>query len=182
MGKIQVPEDELEPTKNNSGKDCDDHYHPDIVVRIQMVYIISVVLWLVLVFFLDLWRKDDIVVWLFLVFPLIIFGINFLSLGEFTCKLEDQMFRGNFLSFGFLVAIILINWNSPLGHHDKTEFFKILIIAFILLMISLVDIWVGEKKMAIVKHIKTALHTASLTLLALSLYLYYTYHRDQIQI
>ena len=177
MSGIHIkPPDSIE----NNSDNCDDHYHCEIVSRIQIVYIIASILWFVVVFMLDLWKKNDTIVLLFLALPLIIFGINFLSLGEFTCKMEDQMFKGNFLSFGFLVAIILINWNSPIGNHDKTEFFKILILAFILLMISLVDLWVGENKMPIVKHIKTTLHTASLSLLALALYLYYTYQRDYI--
>lgn len=155
-----------------------DHYDEELIRYVQTVYILATFLWIALILFLGIWKKDYIVL-LILLLPLLVFVINFISLGEFTCNLEGEMFKGNFLSFGFLVAIILINWNSPLGHHNKTEFFKILIVAFILLMISLVDLWVPSDKMSIVKHIKTTLHTMSLTLLALALYLYYTYHRDQ---
>jgi ABC-type branched-subunit amino acid transport system permease subunit len=165
-------------SKDCNTNDCRKHYDGEIANRIRMVYIIGAILWLVLIFFLGLWTKQDIMVWLFLFLPLIVYGINYLSLGEFTCNMEDQMFRGNFLSFGFIVAILLIHWDSPLDNPDGLEFFKILITAFILLMLSLLDIWVGEWKMPIVKHIKTSLHTASLSLLALSLYLYYTYQRD----
>ena len=153
-------------------------YEREIKSSIEYVYIIAAIAWIILTIVLGLWKHDDIIVWLILLLPLVVFAINYLSLGDFTCEMEDQMFRGNFLSFGFLVAIILINWNSPMGHHDKTEFFKIIVAAFILLMISLVDLWVEKKRMPIVKHIKTSLHTASLTLLALALYLYYTYQRD----
>lgn len=173
----QVPEDELD-NHDHENKDICDNYNCDIKTYIEWIYIISAILWIILTVVLGLWSHDDIIVWIILLLPLVVFAINYLSLGEFSCKMEDQMFRGNFLSFGFLVAIILINWNSPMGHHDKVEFFKILIAAFILLMISLIDLWVGHKKMAIVKHIKTSLHTASLTLLAVGLYLYYTYQRD----
>ena len=172
-----VPEDELE-NKDKCEQIC-DRYHCTVKVNIEYVYIIASILWIGLIIVLGLWQHDDIIVWFILLLPLIVFAINYLSVGDFTCKMDEQMFRGNILSFGFLVAIILINWNTPLGHHDKTEFFKIIIVAFILLMISLVDLWVDEKKMATVKHIKTSLHTASLTLLALALYLYYTYQRDQ---
>lgn len=155
-----------------------DRYDDELVKYVQAVYIIASFLWVALILFLGLWKEDYIVL-LILLIPFVVFIINFISLGEFTCDLEEEMFRGNFLSFGFLVAIILINWNSPLGHHNKTEFFKILIVAFILLMISLIDVWVPSDKMSIVKHVKTTFHTMSLTLLALALYLYYTYHRDQ---
>ena len=172
------------PSDNNliSMKEDNDHtddcYCDDTIKNIEAVYIIAALLWVILIIALNL-IKPDIIVLLILLLPLVVFVINFLSLGEFTCSMENQMFKGNFLSFGFIVAIILINWNSPIGDHDKTEFFKIIIVALILLMISLVDLWVGKDKMSIVKHVKTALHTASLTLLALALYLYYTYHRDQ---
>ncbi len=171
-----IHEHELEPTERH--EDDLDRYDPNVMTSIQAVYIIASILWVFLIFVLDLW-KDDLIVLLILLLPLIVYLINFISLGDFTCGMEDQMFRGNFLSFGFIVAVVLINWNSPLGHHDKTEFFKILIVAFILLMVSLIDLWVDEEKMSIVKHIKTSLHTASLVLLALALYLYYIYHRDQ---
>ena len=177
MSKHKIPSDKL--GKDNLSKTHCDKYDSKLQEQIQAVYIIASILWVVLVFVLGLWKDGDVIIWLILLLPLVVFAINSVSLGEFTCKMEAQMFQGNFLSFGFLVAIILINWNSPLGHHDKTEFFKILIVAFIFLMISMVDLWVGERKMAVIKHIKTSLHTASLTLLALALYLYYTYQRDQ---
>lgn len=153
-------------------------YPHDVKTNIETVYIISSIVWIVLIFSLGLWTHDDIIVWLILLLPLVVFAINYLSVGEFACQTEDQMLKGNFLSFAFIVAVVLINWNSPFDSQHRTEFYKILITAFILLMISLIDLWVGEKKMFVVKHIKTSLHTASLALLALALYLYYTYQRD----
>lgn len=169
---------------NNNTSYSKSNYHDasrydcNTVEYIQAVYIIAMLLWVFLIFILDLW-KDDILVMLILLLPVVVFTINFISLGNFTCCMEDQMFRSNFLSFAFIVAVVLINWNSPLGDHNKTEFFKLLIVAFILLMLSLIDLWVPKNKMSIVKHIKTSLHTASLALLALALYLYYIYHRDK---
>lgn len=163
-------------------KDADKHnyerYKCDTVRKIQAVYIIASLLWVVLIASLHLWKYNYIVL-LLLLLPVVVYVINFTSLGDFSRNLEDEMFRGNLLSFGFLVAIILINWNTPLTRQNKTEFFKILIVAFILLMISLIDVWVSPDNLSIAKHVETSLHTASLSLLALGLYLYYTYHRDQ---
>lgn len=161
---------------NNS--DDDRRYDCNITFYIKIVYIVAVLIWIFLIFGLGLWQ-DDIFVMLILLLPPVVYLINFISLGKFSCCMEEEMFKSNFLSFAFLVAIILINWNSPIGSHDKVEFFKILIVAFIFLMISLVDLWVPKKEMSIVKHIKTSLQTASLSLLALALYLYYIYHRDR---
>jgi len=173
-GVHDSPDDPDNPT--NHTNEC---YCSDIVSNIEIVYLLAAIFWIFLVFVLRLWENADYIIWLFLILPLVIFAINFFSLGEFTCSMEDQMLKGNLLSFGFIVAVILINWNSPIGQHDKTEFFKILITAFILLMVSLIDVWVEKDKMSIVKHIKTSIQTMSLSLLALSLYLYYTYQRDQ---
>ena len=163
------------PDHNNRSKDHKhQHYEGRIVENIQAVYIIASLLWITLIYCLNLF-KNDYIVWFLLLLPLVVFAINFISVGNFTCHMEDQMLRGNFLSFGFIVAIILINWNSSLDQTERNEFFKLLITAFILLMISLVDIWVDKSSMSVVKHIKTSLHTASLALLALALYLYYSY-------
>lgn len=162
---------------DNDDSDCCETYNENTVMTIEAVYIIAALIWVLLIVFLTLVKPDYIVLGLLLL-PFIIFIINFLCLGSFSAKVEDQMLRGNFLSFGFIVAVVLINWNSPMERQDKTEFFKILIAAFILLMISLVDVWVNGDKLSIVKHIKTSLHTISLSLLALALYLYYTYHKN----
>lgn len=179
MKRPPVPEDDLEPvTIVHKGVHAHNRYSDEQITDIQAVYISALLAWVFIILSLGL-VKDDYLILLILMIPPIVFLINYVSLGGFTCELEDQMFRSNFLSFAFLVAIILINWNSPLGYNDKTEFFKILITAFILLMLSLVDLWVDVEHMSVIKHIKTCLHTASLTLLALGLYLYYTYHTNQ---
>ena len=117
-------------------------------------------------------------VWIFILLPLVVFAINYANLNNITYETENQMFKGNFLSFGFLITVILLNWNSPLGSQDKSKFFRLLVVAFILLMVSLVDVWVDDKSMSVIKHIKTSLHTVSLTLLALALYLYYQFYQD----
>jgi len=146
---------------------------------VQSVYIIGLLLWILLIIVLGIVHNNYIVLCILLITP-IVYIINFVSIPKFTCELEEQMFKGNLLSFAFLVAIVLINWNSPAGAQDKTGFFKILITSFILLMLSLLDLWVDAEHMPIVKHVKTCLQTASLTLLALALYLYYTHHMSQI--
>ena len=97
----------------------------------------------------------------------------------FKCHMEDEMFDGNFLYFGFAIVVILVNWKSPIEHSEMLEFFRIIVVAFVLLMISLIDFWVDEDRMSVVKHFRTALETAALSLLAISLYLYYTYQLNE---
>ena len=171
--------DLLEECENSSKKE--GRYDCETKNSIETLYIVASITWLVLTVVLGLWKHDDILLWTILLIPLLVFAINYFNLEEFPLQMENQMLKGNLLSFAFIVAIILIHWNSPFDKGARTEFYKILITAFVLLMISLLDLWVGEKKMLIVKHIKTSLHTASLSLLAVALYLYYTYQRDMVE-
>lgn len=155
-------------------------YDKDIVRYIEAIYAIGVILWFVLVFLLQI-LEPDIIVWIFLFLPPAVFLINILNVCVCSKELEDQMFRGNFVAFGFLIAIILINWKTPIEKHDKSKFFLLLVVAFILIMVSLVDIWVEEKYQSIIKHIKTILNTSAAALLALALYLYYKFYQKSYQ-
>jgi hypothetical protein len=146
-------------------------YNQNLVPRIQSVYLLASIGWVLIILLLKLYEVK-IIGWIFLILPLFIYFINYINASNCTSETEDEMFQGNFLSFGFLIAIIILNWNTP-ALSDKSKFFKILVLAFILLMLSLVDLWVSKVHLTIVKHIKSALQTSSLFLLALSLYIYY---------
>ena len=167
-----------ERSENKDDKCKDNRYDEETMRWIQIAYLIGVGIWIILVAVLKLYSMD-IITWIFIIFPIIIFGINYRNVEKMTYKCEKQMFRGNFISFGFLITIILINWNCPMEASNKNNFFKILVVAFVLLMFSLVDIWVSKENLSIVKNIKTIFHTISLTLLAWALYLYYIYQRDE---
>jgi len=149
-------------------------YTDSTVKQIKTIYIIAIILWLVLIVVLGLFCMDIIVLAL-LSIPLVAFIISYLNICHCDGLTEGEMFKGNFVPFASLVVIVMINWNSP-AISDKSRFFKIIITAFILLMLSLVDIWVRKDRMTLAKHVKTCLQTAALSLLATALYVYY---RDQ---
>jgi len=154
-------------------------YDPDIISFIKGVYVAAIFLWIVAIFVLDL-LEPDIFIWFFLSIPFIIWAINIINVETIGCYLEHEMFKSNFLQFGFIIAIILLRWNMPMEKHDKSKFLKLLVVGFILLMISMVDIWVDIKKQSIIKHFKTILHTSALVILAIALYLYYNSYQRQI--
>jgi len=185
----QVHEDELENHNNvNRHKECDNCkcanckcYQHKTIKYLEAIYLIGLILWFLLIILLDL-MQPDIIVWIFLFLPPAVYLINLINLSCCSSDVEREMFKGNLLSFGFLITIILLNWKTPLEGQDKSKFFRLIVIAFILLMVSLVDIWVPIKYQSIVKHIKTILHTASLSLLALALYLYYQFYQTSCKI
>ncbi len=144
-------------------------YPPSCVRKVQLVYIIAAIVWIVIVFVLCFWEMD-IIGMVILAFPLVVFGVNFTNTSVLTHDIENEMFTGNFISFGFLIAVILINW-SKIG--DKSKYFTILFISLILIMLSLVDFWVDAENLSVAKHIRSIFQTTALSLLVYALYVYY---------
>lgn len=155
-----------------------EKYSCRVLLVIQIMYIISVVLWLLLIYSCGLYINMDVVTGILLLIPILVFGIGFYNSCAVTGDIEETMLGANYLSFGFLITIILINWNSPIKEYNKNKFFKLLIIAFILIMVSMIDIWVNRENLSIVRHFKSILNTAALVILSVSLYSYYRAQRD----
>ncbi len=146
------------------------NYKGEQVRQVQMLYIAAAILWIVLIF-IGGFYETDIVGWVILAIPLAVYAINFSNTCNITKEVENEMFQGNFLSFAFLVVVILINWAKA---EDKGKFYRVLIVALILITLSLVDIWMGPKQMVFSRHFRTILQTAALVLLVFVLYIYYT--------
>jgi len=144
-------------------------YDDETVRQIQIVYILAAIIWIVLIFVCG-WFKTRPLGLLFLSIPLIVFAINYQNACNHTIDLESEMFQGNFLSFAFLITVILINWKK-IG--DKRKIFKILMISLVMIMLSLIDIWVDRENLILIKHVRTILQTSALLLLAYGLYTYY---------
>ena len=167
------PEDEkweTAPTHYFSRPKKRTTYHNDQVRQVQMLYITAAILWIILIFLAEFY-KTDIIGLIILSIPLIVYAINYFNICDVTQEVEQEMFHGNFLSFAFLIAIILINWTKI---EDKGKFFRVLMLALFLITLSLVDIWLNPRRMAISRHFRTILQTAALVLLVFVLYMYYT--------
>ena len=136
---------------------------------IQIAYLVAVIVWIIVIFLFNFY-ETDIIGYIILVIPIIVYGFNFVNVSEITKEVEEEMLRGNFLSFAFLVTIILINWSKI---DNKGKYFKILFVALILLMLSLIYVWVRPERMPLERHIRTIFHTAALVLLVFALYTYY---------
>lgn len=145
-------------------------YDLEVCQQIQVIYIIAIIVWIILVWALEMY-KTDVIGWFFILLPVVVFTINYNCVHTATRETEGDMFAGNFLSFTFLIAAILISW-TKLG--TQAKFFKLLFTALILIMFSLIDVWLPKNKMIIQKHLRTIFQTGALGLLALALYMYYT--------
>lgn len=144
-------------------------YCRDTVKKIQIMYIMAAIVWILLIFVCG-WFRLGLFGTFILLIPLVVFGINYQNVKHHTIDIEDEMFQGNYLSFGYLLIIVFVNWKQ-IKHKDKI--FGIILIGLILIMLSMVDIWVDKKNFILVKHFRTILQTSSLFLLAYALYIFY---------
>lgn len=155
-------------------------YDKNTIINIQILYILGSIIWILIFFWIKLYFKDHMS-WIFLFIPLIVFVINFINVKNINIEVDNQMLQGNYLSFCLLIVVIIINWNNPYGPHDKLSYFRIILVAFILIMLSLIDLWVSPYHINLVRHFRTILLTSSMTLLALVLYFYFTDHLTHVE-
>lgn len=154
----------------------DDKYCGNILIVIQLMYILAAILWVGLIYWCGLYQNSNILTWGLLLIPLLVFGMGYYNACNVNLEIEAYMLQSNYLSFGFLITIILLNWNSPLEATNKNKFFKLLITAFILIMLSMIDIWTDRQHLSVVIHFKSILQTAALVILSIALYAYYRAH------
>ncbi len=152
-------------------------YKDNKITTIRVVYLISVVLWLVILYVFRFFETDLIGI-VILIFPIIIFSISFSFIEFNTVDVESEMLGGNVLSFVFLVVTIMIKWSEI---KQKRKILLAIIVSIVLLMGSLVDVWVNKENIIIIKHIRSIFNTTALSLLIYALYTHYSdmLHSDE---
>ena len=150
-------------------------YCSDQTKKIQAMYILAACLWLVILYFGRFAEKYDYISLIILAVPLIVYCVNYNGCGFFEEDSADDIFRGNFLTFGYLIFIVFMNWGEI---KNKNMFFRILVVSVVLIMFSLIDLWVDKENMELLKHSRTAIQTAALSLLVFALYQYYLTQRE----
>lgn len=139
---------------------------------VQFVYVMACLIWVVLIFVLSLW-KTDLIGTIILLIPLLVYGFGFYNANTLTVEVEETIFSINYLSIALLVVIPLTAWINKNFNGDQRYLTRIMVVAVIIALLSLVDIWVRPKWISVVRHVKSALQTAALTLVVYALYVYY---------
>lgn len=147
----------------------DDKFDPLTQRRVQVVYLVSAIVWLIIVYVFYLYC-NNIIVWLLLLIPLIIFGLNYYWVPQHSRFVANLMFSADFLSIGFLIVTILINWYKEV---DKGSIFGLIVLSLALFGFSMLDVWVSEENFIIVQHIRSSLETAAVITLIIVVYKYY---------
>src|SRR5581483_10355498 len=116
----------------------------------------------------------DIWGWIILVIPIVIFFISMLSLDSLNIHVEENMFRFNVLSTGLIIILPLLALITKDFKGDHHLMNTVILLAIVLILLAMIDVWVPEKWISIVNHIRSIFQTGSLTLILFALYLYYS--------
>lgn len=146
--------------------DCDEIDYRYIVG----VYIISLVIWTLLIFFFG-YVDDPGSYVLLLPYFLFLFAIS--NACYITRDVEEEIFENNYLTLGLLIALPLLTWMGSHYKGDKNKFVSIIIVAIIISILTHVDIWITRKWIPVYKHWVSALQTMSITLFVFALVNYY---------
>nr|QBK92960.1 MAG: hypothetical protein LCPAC403_00940 [Pithovirus LCPAC403] len=161
-------EEEEEEEEENS---CEKYSRKD-VKRIQNVYLIAAIAWLVLVFWLDIPRKDVLIL-IFIAIPIILAIIAYCNAPFLAENCNKHQLKTNVIAIMLVSAAIFSQWGTSDGKRnvDKTKFYKIITTAFVILMLSVIDVWVPDEDRNVVINIKVAMQGITITLLIISVYL-----------
>lgn len=162
---------------NEDHMDCDKkNYSPYIASYVRMLYVIYMIIWTGIIIWFELYITD-IVGWLVLFIPYIIFAFGFCN-AECLCReVENHMYRNNYLTIGLIIVLPLLTWISKdykgATLRETKRFKAFVVLAIILIILSMLDIWVPRNWLSVHKHGKSALQTLALTLLVFAFYNYY---------
>jgi hypothetical protein len=151
-------------------------YDKHTIANVRTIYLLAIFFWIILVLALGVYRTD-IIGFVLISIPVLVFTVNIYYADRFSIGEGKNMLQSNIMTFGFLITAVILNWNNP-NVADKSKFFRIIVVSFILLMISMIDIWVPPNQMILIRNLKSALQTMALSLLSLSLYVYYIEHSN----
>jgi hypothetical protein len=143
-------------------------YDKKTVKILQVVYILAILIWIFLIFKLKLHHTNT---WgnLIVILPLLIYFIAFWNLDELTIETEGKVFALNYISVSLVVFIPILTWCHE-NFHIKQHLIDIMILAIVLAVLSLLDVWVTPKWISITRHLRSILQVASLTLIVYVLY------------
>lgn len=147
---------------------------PQDIQVLQMIYIVAIIAWIYLVWtFVLPWT--DVLGYLILAIPIFLFLLGYAFASVITEEVEENVFGGNYLAVGLLVILPLLTWvnrDHCTGCSSAHHFTSILVLALILTLASLIDVWLPPQWLFIMRHVHSILVTMALALLMYAFYEY----------
>ena len=153
-------------------------YSEENKLRIKQLYLFSIIFWIIICIYFELYIEKSRVV---LILPLFVFCIAIYNCNCLNTEVEEYMFKASYLSVGLILTLPLLSWMSKDYKGDVNKFISVIIMSIVFTLLTLIDIWVSCKNISIFKHIRSILQTLSITLIIYSMITYFLY-REKINI
>ena len=144
----------------------------EIVTQIRISYVFGLITWLAIVILLKLYQTDFIG-GIILIIPFVVFLLGYYNANVLTPEVEKQMFTTNYLSVGLIVILPLLVWITDGPSKNKSKFIGLLVLAIILTLLSMIDIWVSKRELSVYNHVRSMLQTLSIVVIIYALYIFY---------
>ena len=144
----------------------------DIIAQIRIVYILGIIAWLFIIVILRLYDGDTLGTVILLI-PLIVFILGYYNADVVTPEVEKEMFTTNYLSVGLIVILPLLIWITDNHSKNKGKFIALVVLAIILTLLSMIDIWVSKRELSVYNHARSILQTLSIIVIIYALYIFY---------
>jgi len=154
-------------------------YSEQQVCYIRCLYAVAILVWVGLIWLFRLYDVDW-VGWVILALPIVVFIIGFVNAWVISPEVEEEIFRANYLSIGLLIVLPLLTCINRDYKGDRARFTSILVLAIVITMLSMYDVWTKREWLSLMKHAKSVLQTMSLTLLIYALYMFYISHPQEV--
>ncbi len=154
-----------------------EYYNDEKVAQVQLAYIVALVVWILIIACFGLYNTD-VIGWIILTIPPVIFFTGYANSCCLTIEVERENFQSNYFAIGLMMILPLLTWVNNDYKGDKVRFTRILVLAIIVVMLSLLDVWVRKEHLSVSKHVKSALQTIAITLLIFAFYSYYIDNPD----
>lgn len=138
---------------------------------IRWLYVIAITVWTLLIIYIGI-DCNSWLEWLVILVPYILFLIALTTAGKLSPYAEKWAYRSNTVGNLMIVIFPILVWAA--ARVDRTQhFLLIVVLATGIAIISMVDFWVPERWLGIVKHFRSITQTMSVALTILALISYY---------
>lgn len=143
----------------------------NLIYAVVFLYFLAFLLWLFIAYKV---HDRNLFAVLILLIPLLVMGISLWNLMYIPARMEEQLFRANYISICVLICVPLLSWvNRDISPDRKHKFIWCVILAVIFAIISLYDVWTDSDWQFFTIHFKSIAETFAITLLLYALYSYY---------
>lgn len=147
--------------------DSEERYDEDTTFKVQSLYLIAIVLWIILIYILDLYKTDFIGL-LILSIPIILFLISYYYFPNCDKGIGNDFYQSDIVTFGVVIISVFL---SSRYEHYSGYFSKLIFIGIFLMGLSMIDVCTSNSNRVIITHIKNILQTGAT---AIFIYLFYT--------